>query len=70
MTNDLATSQLNLLLINVRLMNSNVVVLRHQVEEYQATIHWWAAAGVVWTIVGVIALVIISQRLKAPRPYK
>ncbi len=64
MTNDLTASQLNLVLINMRLISSNQVVLQHQIADYQASVHWWATAAILWTVAGVVAFVIISQRLK------
>jgi hypothetical protein len=64
MTNDLTASQLNLVLINLRVISSNQAILQRQIAEYQASVHWWSMAALVWTIAGVIAFVLVSQRLK------
>lgn len=68
MTNDLTASQLNLVLINLRIISSNQAVLQQQTAAYHASVHWWAMAALAWTVAGVIAIVLFSQRLKILYP--
>jgi hypothetical protein len=64
MTNDVTASQLQLLLLNVRMMNSNVVTLNNNVAALHERNWWLGVAVLAWALAVAVMLLILNSRTK------